>query len=247
MINIDEYGILDVGGVRSNDYGIYVLDVDDSDIPRRDYTSYSVPGRSRDIHYDNGRYENKDRTYKCVIKDDGVFHAEDLYNAFCARLVRLRGYQRIEDTLHPDYYKLGEFKGDVTPSWAKGKDGARFDLVFDCDSRKYLRSGEEEHNLGTGTKTIWNPGTEDASPVFTVTGNGYIEISNKRITITNNTDTMIIDCEIGDAYEATAHSNLNSKIRVSGTGDFPVLAPGSNSVRVNSLTSCIMIPRWVSL
>lgn len=244
---IDEYGILDVGGIRSNDYSIYVLDVNDTDMPTRDYQSYSVPGRSRDIHYDNGRYENIERVYKCFVKDDMIYHAEYLINGFLARLMSLKGYQRIEDTLHPEYVKYGEFKGNMTPSWARMKNAARFDLAFDCDSRKYLRSGEDEQNLGTGTKTIWNPGTEESYPLFTVTGNGYIEIASRRITVANNTDTLIFDCEIGDAYSSIGHSNLNSKITINGAGEIPYLAPGSNSVKVNSFTSCTMIPRWCSL
>ena len=42
--------VLVVGDVSSADYGIYVLDENDTDMPRRDYTTVSVPGRSRDLH-----------------------------------------------------------------------------------------------------------------------------------------------------------------------------------------------------
>lgn len=55
------YGVLNVGGVLSTDYNIFVLGVDDANIPVRDYSVYSIPGRSRDLHYDNGRFENIDR------------------------------------------------------------------------------------------------------------------------------------------------------------------------------------------
>ena len=241
------YGKLIYGGINSEDYGIYIVDVNDSDMPVRDYTSYAVPGSSRELHYDNGRYKNIDRTYKCIVYSFGEASAEDIVTAYMAQLCRLRGYQRIEDTIHGDYYKLGEFKGGTKPVLSKSKTGASFDLSFDCDSRKYLRSGEVEQTLGTGTKSIWNPGTEEAYPLFTVTGNGYIEIASRRITVANNTDTLIFDCDIGDAYSETAHTNLNSLITINGAGEIPYLAPGSNSVKVNSFTTCTMIPRWCSL
>lgn len=243
---MNEYGILDVGGIRSNDYSIYILDVNDADMPKRDYTAYSVPGKSRDIHFDNGRYFNVTRTYKCFVKDDRTGKTEDIINAFVSRLMRLKGYQKIQDTLHLDYYKIGEFIGEVVPTWAKTKNAARFDLSFDCDARKYLKTGEVEINLGTGTKTIFNPGTEDAHPIFTITGNGYIEIASRRITISGNTTTMIIDTDLGDAYSQEGHSNLNSLILINGAGEIPYMVPGSNSVKVSSLSSCTMIPRWNS-
>ena len=241
------YGKLIYGPVNSGDYGVYVADVNDSDKPKRDYTSYSVPGRSRDLHFDNGRYENITRKYTCVIQSSAHGFAEDAVDRFTSLLMRPSGYQRIEDTLHPEYFKLGEFVGGTVPKFYQDKNTVHFELSFDCDARKWLRSGEVEKTLPAGTTKVWNPGTEDATPIFIITGNGYIEIGSKRITITSNTDTMIIDCDLGDAYSQEAHSNLNSKIQVSGAGDFPVLMPGFNNVKVSGLTSCTMIPRWNSL
>ena len=241
-------GILTVGGVKSSDYGIYVLDVNDGDMPRRDYTAYSVPGRSRDLHYDNGRYDNIIRMYKCVVLDSAYGKTDAVITDFVGRIMKLKGYQRIESTLHPEHYKIGEFTGELEPVYGKTKNAARIDLQFDCDARKYLIEGEVVITLNAGTTTVYNPGTEDAAPLFTVTGNGSIGIGSKMITISDNPGTMIIDCEIGDAYSQAAHTNYNEYVTLTSTDySFPVLEPGMNSILVSGLSTCLMVPRWCKL
>lgn len=237
---------LSYGGILSSDYGIRILDVNDQDKPQRDYTSVSIPGRKRDLHYDNGRYENIDRVYKCVVYSGSQKTAEAAFDDFTAALMRPAGYQRIEDSIHPEYYKVGEFKGGTEPEFAAGtgKSVATFELTFDCDARKYLKTGETQLTLAAGTNTIAGQGTEDAYPVFELTGNGYIEISGRRITVANSPGTMIIDCELGDAYSKAAHTNYNQYITVTGDGEFPVLTPGSNSIYVSGFTSRKMTARW---
>lgn len=240
--------ILTVGGVSSADHGIIVLDVNDTDVPRRDYTVVSVPGRSRDLHYDNGRFENIDRVYTCFVKDSDSFGTtRDTIAAFVGRIMRLKGYQRIECGLHPDFYMKGEFRGEMQPNFAKTKDAATFKLIFDCDGRKYLISGEQEITLTTGTQTVTNPGTQDSYPLFVLTGNGTIDLYGEHaITVSGNPGTLVIDCELMDAYEQMAHTNYNQYVTFSDYNLF-TLPPGSNAIQVTGFTSRKMIPRWCNL
>lgn len=239
--------ILTVGSVSSADHGIIAIDVNDTDMPGRDYTVVSVPGRSRDLHYDNGRYNNIDRVYTCFVKDSDSFGTtRDTIAAFVGRIMRLKGYQRIECGLHPDFYLKGEFRGEMQPNFAKTKDAATFKLTFDCDGRKYLISGEQEITLTTGTQTVTNPGTQDAYPVFVLKGNGTITIGSETITIANNPGTLVLDCEIGDAYSEQTHENYNQYVTVSSY-DMPVLEPGQNNIAVTGFTARTMIPRWCTL
>lgn len=114
--------IMTVGGISSADYGIYVIGCNDCDMPVRDYTVVSVPGRSRDLHYDNGRFENIERVYTCFVADNPIYStARDAMNAFVGRIMRLKGYQRIECSLHPEHYKKGEFRGDMQPEFGSGE------------------------------------------------------------------------------------------------------------------------------
>ena len=239
--------VLVVGDVSSADYGIFVLDVNDTDMPRRDYATVSVPGRSRDLHYDNGRFENIDRVYKCFSVSMPTFgNASDAISAFVGRIMRLKGYQRIECGLHSDFFVKGECRGEMQPVFSDGRGTAQFDLTFDCDARKYLNSGEQEITLTTGNQTITNPGTQDAYPVFVLKGNGTITIGSETITIANNPGTLVLDCEIGDAYSEAAHENYNQYVTLSSY-DFPVLEPGQNNIAVTGFTARTMIPRWNTL
>lgn len=240
--------VLVVGDVSSADYGIYVLDVNDTDMPRRDYTTVSVPGRSRDLHYDNGRYDNIDRVYKCFAVSMPTFgNASDAISAFVGRIMRLKGYQRIECGLHSDFYVKGECRGEMQPVFSDGRGTAQFDLTFDCDARKYLISGEQEITLNTGTQTVTNPGTQDAYPMFVLTGNGTVNFGNDfSFTITNNPGTLVLDCEIGDAYSQLAHTNYNQYVSFNNY-QIPRLVPGNNAIQVTGFTSCVMTPRWCKL
>jgi phage-related protein len=240
--------VITVGSVSSADYGIIVLDVNDTDMPGRDYTVVSIPGRSRDLHYDNGRFNNIDRVYTCFVEDSDSFGTtRDTIAAFVGRIMRLKGYQRIECGLHPDFYVKGEFRGEMQPNFAKTKDAATFQLTFDCDARKYLVSGEQEITLTTGTQTVTNPGTQDAYPLFVLTGNGTIDLYGEHmITVANNPGTLVIDCELGDAYEQMAHTNYNQYVTFSDY-DLFTLPPGSSQIQVTGFTSRKLIPRWCSL
>jgi len=240
--------VLVVGDVSSADYGIYVLDVNDADMPRRDYTTVSVPGRNRDLHYDNGRYDNIDRVYKCFAVSMPMFgNTDDSISAFVGRIMRLKGYQRIECGLHSDFYVKGECRGEMQPVFSDGRGTAQFDLTFDCDSRKYLISGEQEITLTTGNQTITNPGTQDSYPLFVLTGNGSIDLYGEHaITVSGNPGTLVIDCELMDAYEQMAHTNYNQYVTFSDY-DLFTLPPGSNAIQVTGFTSRKLIPRWCSL
>jgi len=247
-------GLLNVGGILSTDYGIYVLSVNDADIPTRDYSVYSIPGRSRDLHYDNGRFNNIDRTYQLYIRSTDNMAAETQMRAFCAALMQLKGYQIIRDSIHPDYYKLGEFRGGVEPEFFCEKDGIRFDLTFDCDARKYLTSGEAEidiTNTGDGTwqsKTLVNPGTMPARPlvIFSnmTSSNCAVNYNNQYVMADRYSGTLVFDCELGDAYDRTSHANLNSYI---SRGSLLELQPGSNYITVKKGATVKIIPRWNSL
>lgn len=248
------YGLLRVGNVRSTDYNIYVLNVNDADVPARDYSAYSVPGRSRDIHYDNGRFQNIDRVYKLYARSQGSVSAEDMVRAFCAELIQLKGYQRITDSIHTDYFKLGEFRGEVQPRFSRFMDGVRFDLVFDCDARKYLLSGETQTtitNTGSSTwqsKTLVNPGTLPAKPLlefssFTSSNCGIVK-GSYQLTVNQYSGTLVYDMELGDAYDKTSKANLNSYVTERNSYE---LSPGSNTFSVKLGATVKITPRWNSL
>lgn len=244
---MSRYGNLIYGGVDSGDFGIYVVDVNDSDMPLRDYSVFSIPGKTRDLHYDNVRYNNIDRIYKCIVFSLGGRKASEIVTDYISRIMPIKGYQRIEDSIHQEYYKMGEYRGGTVPNLSSSKDGAEFELAFDCDPRKYLRTGEEEVSLSAGTTALFNPGSEESRPLLRISGSGTIQFGGVTMIIAAHTGVMVIDCELGDAYSETGHTNYNEYVTLNGEGEFPVLAPGSNNVVVSGLSLCMMTPRWCKL
>lgn len=229
--------ILTVGGISSLDYNIYVLDSDDESSTSREYESVQVPGRTGDLHFDSGRYENISRTYKCVCMEN----AKQNIPAFVAAILSKPGYQRLEDTLNDEYYKIGEFTGNVIPAFARMKDAARFDLIFDCKPQKYLKIGETQKTLSTGSNTIINPTYYASYPVLEITGNGAIGIGSDTVTIAENSETLILDLELGDCYEKVSHGNRNSKVTWTAK---PSIASGQNGITVASGMTVKLTPRW---
>lgn len=243
---------LNVGGVWTGTWNMDVLDCNDDDAPEPDYEAVSVPGRSGDIHIWNGRYKNKMITYRCAC----YANARTSIPALIERLLAQPGYQRIEDSLHTSYYKMGEFVGATSPVYSDGGQTARFDLTFDCQPQKWLKSGANEITITSSPYTIQNPTRYPAYPLIKMykTGTGTVDSGTVTLThlnsspaveytITNNyaystsqTHVMVAyDCDLGDAYTinsngASTHSNANGSVALSGTSGKIHIKRGSASV-----------------
>lgn len=124
---------LTVNGVNSGDYNIYVLSNNDEDYPERVYEEIELPARTGNIFIDTGKWKNKDVVYQCVCTASPTRNIP----RFQTLISRTPGYARIEDTLHTDYVKFGVLKGGTHPKFTTFKNAARFDLVFNCDPRKW--------------------------------------------------------------------------------------------------------------
>ena len=130
-----------LNGRSSADWGIVASKDNGFDAPERDVSAIEVPGRNGELHIDNGRWRNIDVTYNdCVIERDFTERFGD-FRAFCARQ---RGYQRLEDTFHPDEYRLADMtQGIKVSSVGTRYNSGKFDLTFNCKPQRFLKSGEE--------------------------------------------------------------------------------------------------------
>ena len=130
-----------LNGRSSADWGIVASKDNGFDAPERDVSAIEVPGRNGELHIDNGRWRNIDVTYNdCVIERDFTERFGD-FRAYCARQ---RGYQRLEDTFHPDEYRLADMtKGIKVSSVGTRYNSGKFDLTFNCKPQRFLKSGEE--------------------------------------------------------------------------------------------------------
>lgn len=129
---------LSFGGVNSADYGVWLTGSGTFSAPERDVEFVAVPGRNGELVVDNGRWRNIEVSYPANIPRDFDQRMTEFRSAMC----RQRGYQRLEDTYHPDEYRMGAFVMGIEPETIPLNRGGDFNLVFNCKPQRFLKSGE---------------------------------------------------------------------------------------------------------
>lgn len=126
--------------LNSADYGVYITNAGAYKKPVKKYKKYSVPGRNGDLYVEEDAYKNVEIRYPLVAYDD----FENKFDSFAAALLRKKGYLRLEDTIHPDCFRLAEYTDGFDPDQVT-TDGmmASGEIIFDCKPQLYLKSGEE--------------------------------------------------------------------------------------------------------
>lgn len=138
---------LTFNGILSSDFGIYVIGNNDATVPEYDYESVDIPGVTRAFHQSNKRFRNKEVVYHCICKQE----AAKKVPLFCGAIMQYDNiYKRLTDTIHPEYYKVGTFVGGTQPKFYGSNDVATFDLIFDCDPRKFLVGGDTFQTVTIG-------------------------------------------------------------------------------------------------
>ena len=205
--------------------------------PERDYTITHIPGRNGDIIQDNGCYKNVERTYEVsfdVPNEDFATYA----NAVSAWLHSTTGYARLEDSYEPNYYRMAIYQESNIFENLYNQAGTAT-IVFECKPQRFLKTGDNIITI-QNSLTIMNPTGFEAYPLFKVTGtSGVLTVNGNSITISSIDGFVMLDCELQDAYK----ENINKNSTISGT--FPVLKPGSNTIRwTGGISSVTMKPRW---
>lgn len=221
-------------GVSSKDFGVYINGNQTYNAPARSREVVNVPGRNGALMLDNGRFDNVDVTYHAFIYRDFSVNVEGLRNLLLSRTA----YKRLEDTYHPEEYRLGIYKGNFAADVVEWLEAGEFDLVFDCKPQRFLTSGEESIDF-SASGVILNETEQTAKPLLRVYGIGSFTVGSGTMTISSANSYTDIDCDLMDAFKGTTNCNGN----VSGT--FPTLTPGENTVTLNTgITKIEVIPRW---
>ena len=133
---------------------------------------------------------------------------------------------------------MASFESQIEPSMWQFNDRGTFTLNFNFKPQKWLKMGENAIEINN-TKSLINPTNFNAFPLIEVVGTGSITINSSVLTLSANTSTTFIDCEIQDAYEG----NINRNGDLAIVGGFPVLTQ-ENTITVSGFTSCKIYPRW---
>lgn len=227
-------------GVSSKDYGLYLTGSGVYNAPERDIDTVEIPGRNGSLTIDNGRYKNVTQSYEAFIHKNFAKNAEGVR----AWLLSATGYHRLEDTYDPEHFRLARFVGPLEFTVRALCAGAETQLLFDCDPRRFLKSGEATVEV-TGATTINNQTLFEALPLLAVYGSGAgsITVSGELISISSIDEYITLDCEQQNAYKGTENKNATVSLT-----EFPVLRPGENTISISGGVSRIEItPRWWTL
>lgn len=221
-------------GVSTKDFGVYINGAQTYDAPARSREVISVPGRNGDLIIDNGRYENTEVTYHAFIYRDFEVNVEGFRNLLLSRT----SYKRLEDTYHPQEFRLGIYNGNFSADVVEWLEAGEFDLTFNCKPQRFLKSGEDAITFTSGGSVL-NETMQTTKPLLRVYGTGTFSIGGATMTISSANVYTDIDCDLMDAFKGTTNCNGN----ISGT--FAALAPGDNAITLGSgITKIEITPRW---
>ena len=226
---------LTINGKSTEDFNIWISGEATFASPRRRYTNVHVDGRNGDLTFDDEDFENIDVSYPAFITRGFQSNISD-FEDFCGAL---SGYVRIEDTYHPDEYRMGIFKGSVKPKTTAANLAGDFTIDFDCQPQRWLKEGERAVKF-TSNGVIKNPTNQKAKPLIRVYGTGSVGVGDTTITISSVDEYVDIDCETMDAYKGSVNCNANISVT---NHKFPVLA-GDTNISLTGVTRVEIIPRW---
>ena len=124
----------------------------------------------------------------------------------------------------------------------RGHGHKRFTVPFLCQPLKRAVSPEADIEL-TASGSVTNIGHVASKPLLLIEGSGDVTlmIGSQILEIAGIDTSILIDVDMGMAFDALYTENLSAQV----SGDWPVLAVGSNAVSWTGTVSKVTItPRW---
>ena len=223
------------GNINALDYGIYAANKNQFEGAGKRIEIIQIPGRNGTLGISDGTFENINITYETYIKSQIEANIAGLRGA----LGSISGYARLADSFEPDIFMKARY---VEPFTVKGSDrkSAAIDISFDCDPRRFLKSGERAKTY-TSASQLKNPTRYEALPLIRAYGIGTLTVSGTAITITAANEYTDIDSETEEAYKGASSCNNNIILT---NGEFPSLKEGLNEISFTGLSKVEITPRW---
>lgn len=242
-------------GISASSMGLHIERYPAIPKPRRRMETISVPGRSGDLHIDDGSWEDITIRYDCWFKatpdlDDLTY----LAHIIAEWLHTAPASSRLEETYNPEHFWLATFVGPMNIENIFGRYG-RCAIEFRCSPCAYLVAGTRrvDYTSKDVVVPIVNPTKYAAKPLVEVTTNGKmggtIRIDSYELQLLFGQLTqplrIYIDCDILEAWyiEDGQEISCNSVV---DSPDWPVIEPGLHYVSWAGLgiDSVSITPRW---
>lgn len=224
--------------------GLTVELIPDLYIPRKRITAHQIPGRSGDLHQWDGAWENYPVRYQCWFK---ATPTGAQLRKVAAWLSDAPAGARLEDTYDDAVYRLATYVGGADVENVRNRYG-RFIVEFDCDARKFLKSGDSALNI-TSSGLLNNQTGNTSYPLIELTGHvsGTVTINGVSLLVRfpgTETKTLRVDTYLREAWDITDGGETSMNEWIAGT-DFPVIVPGSNAISIGGNVESVRVyPRW---
>lgn len=199
-------------GTSSASFGLIVSGGGTYGAPKRSYNKVQIPGRNSSLLIDNGYYEDAEIEYKSVGFVEDFFYPEK--DKLEKRIAAVRdwllsplGYKRLEDTWHPDEYRMAYISDTFSPTMIDSLEGGMVDLKFTAMPQRFFKSGESYVEIPAESSLhLINPTNMSAIPEFYFTGVCKIEIvsdDNTYIIGISGNALVNIDTDFNAVYDNT--------------------------------------------
>lgn len=218
----------------SLDFNTFISGENTWNTPSKDIEVMAIPGRNGTLSISNNRYKNVNIAYKAFIAD----HFEQNFGALKAYLMTQEGYGILEDSYHPDHYRRARYVGEISPEMTQLNRHGEFELTFDCDPRRFLKSASKLKEWANNTSYLNNT-LFRALPLIRAYGTGSLTVGNISVTITSANVYTDLDSELQEAYKGATNCNANITLT---DGKFPVIEPGNNLISYTGLSKIEIRP-----
>lgn len=224
----------------STEVGLRISGFSTFDAPKRIYDTVTVPGRNGALHIDCGAFENVPMRYEASLVHDFSKNSAALREWLLSPI----GYRRLEDSYHPDTFRLARYSGGISfTNFTQLCRAAKVELQFDCKPQRFLKIGEV---LIENPTTIHNPTAFPSKPsiqFWMSSESGTVVIGDSVITINGASagDSIMIDGETMDAINSVGE-NRNSLISISN--DLILSGNAETAITSTGIAKLTITPRW---
>lgn len=241
--------MIEFAGIRSDERYLIVEHYPKRKIPKRRYTTQVIPGRAGTyvIPESDDAFDNYTEEYS-VFLDSKAPGLPMAARGLTEWLMGPVGYQRLEDSYDPDFYRMALYAGG-DEFLNHFNEYGRGTLKFSCEPKRWYKIGEKPIAVSSGS-VLFNPSLVfKAKPLVQFTASGSVTITitdqdntSKTFQTENLNGTYLIDSERHTAIKMADNSSINDKV----LSQYENLSLGRKSTITYSYTvsNLIITPRW---
>ena len=179
--------------------------------PTKGVWSDTVPGRNGAIALDQGRYNNIEITYPSGTFAKTQEEFRENLSAFRNAILSQKGYQRLEDTYHPEEYRMGLYSAGLEVSPVNYNQAGEFELIFNCKPQRWLTVGDYPIPVESGD-VLENPTPFSSGPLLEIDGYGSVWFNGHHVKLDN---AVLGNTLLNDSFVARISTTDQSSIQTS--------------------------------